>query len=205
MVAYSFNAAQYEPKYSGGGGLPLGPNKEPQKYKVIIINEEQMPTAKGDGGFLKLTMRCIEGPQTGVEQFDNLNLHNPNAKAVEIANKQLSAYCHVTQQFVLQDTAQLRNIPFIIEVRAQKNNPEYTEIGAIFDINGNEPGKGAAQVQPAPQAPVPPPVQPAQPGPAAWAPNPAPAAEAAPAAPAAQGWGGQPAAPAPANGGWGNK
>lgn len=185
MVAYNFNAQQYQPQYGGSGGFPYGPNGENVDYKVIIVNEEQRPTSKGDGGMLVFVLRSIEGPLSGREMEDRLNLHNPNPKAVEIANKQLSAYCHVTGQFVLQDTAQLRNIPFIITVGKQANS-EYSEIKGLKDINGNKPGAGAkagpATAAPPPQNPPPAQVQPQ----GGWAPP----------------QGGPPAQEQPQGGGW---
>jgi len=198
MVALNFNAQQYQPQYGGGGGLPAGPDGGPVRYKVVISNTEQKPTSKGDGGYLAFELTCIEGPQQGVKQSDNLNLWNPSQKAVEIANKQLSAYCHVTGKFVVNDSMELCNIPFQVEIRKQKNG-DYTEVSGVFDINGNEPGKSGAgaQVAPAP-APMPPAAQVA-PAQQQWAP---PAQEAAqqPQASPPQAWGApQPqAAPAPA-------
>lgn len=143
MVAYAFNAQQYEPKYGGGGGLPVG------KYKVRICDSRAEPTKDGQGGYLAFDLTPIEGPLVGQIQTDRLNLHNKSSVAVEIANKQLSAYCHVLGKFTFQDTRELHDIPFIAEIRPQKNDPNFTEVGAIWDINGNEPGKaGAGPVAP---------------------------------------------------------
>lgn len=190
MPAYNFNAQQFEPEY-GGGLAQFPPSK---KLKVVIIGSELKPTAKGNGGYLQFIMKCIEGPMMGREGFDNLNLNNINAKTVEIANKQLSAYCHVTGQYVIQATEQFYNIPFLVDVDWQKGNeptqekPEggYTQITAIYDVHGNAPGK-AGQARPA----------------AAVAPA-APPAGVAPAAPPANGWGppAPAATPAPVNNGW---
>lgn len=169
MVAYSFNAQQHQPQYGGGsGGLPAGPNGENVKYKVVIVNSAQQNVEKGGmvtGGYLAFDLVCIEGPQQNVKHTDRLNLHHVKPDVVEIANKQLSAYCHVLGKFQFADTAELHNIPFIVEVGLQKSDEArakgYTEIKAIYDINGNEPGKagGGAPVhqpqQPAiPQAPA---------------------------------------------------
>lgn len=202
MVALAFNAQQYQPQYSAGGGLPPG------RYKGIISDAEQKPTSKGDGGMLALTLKVIEGPLVGQTQIDNLNLWNKSAQAVEIANKQLSAYCHVTGQFVIADTMQLFNKPFQFEVRNQKTNPEYTEVCAVFDINGNEPGKAGAGpvVATAPQPAQPPPAQVAPASQPAWSPPvqgapvaqpqtawapPAQQQQAAPSPAQAPAWGGQ--------------
>lgn len=144
MVAYSFNAQQYEPQYGSSGGLPVG------KYKGIIEASDPKPTKDGSGNFLALTLKVIEGPQTGGTHVDRLNLFNQNPDTVRIANQQLSAYCHVTGVFQFQDTAQLHGIPFMFEIGPQKNG-EYTEVKKLFDVNGNEIGKAGAGPQAQPQ------------------------------------------------------
>ena len=141
MVAYSFNAHQYEPKYGGSGGLPAG------KYKVIISDTKQVPTRSGDGGYLAVELRVVEGPQQGGTHTDRLNLHNQNPETVRIANNQLSAYCHVIGKFQFNDTSELHNIPFMVEIGPQKNDPTYTEVKKLFDVNGNEPGKSGSGPQ----------------------------------------------------------
>lgn len=190
MPAYNFNSQQFDPQY-GGSGKMLPPCK---KTKVMIVDSRQEPTKDGRGGYLALDLRVVEGPLAGREQTDRLNLHNVNAQTVEIANKQLSAYCHVTGVYAFTATEQLHNIPFLIDVDWQKGNepsaekPEggYTHVTALYDVNGNPPGKAGQgrPSAPAPVAPVAPPpanVQPMAPQP--WQQNtqPAPAV--------ANGWG----------------
>lgn len=192
MPAYQFNAAQYEPSY-GGAAKMFQPCK---KAKVIIAESTMEPTKDGKGGFLAFLLRCVEGPMTGKEHTDRLNLHNQNPKTVEIANGQLSAYCHVLGRFAFQATEELHNIPFLVDVDWQKGNepsaekPEggFTQVTAVYDVNGNAPGK-AGQGKPVAAAPVAVPVA-------------APAV--APAAPLPAAWQQKDAAPAN-NGAWGNR
>lgn len=192
MVAYAFNAQQFEPRYGGSGGLPAG------KYPVIITDTKQVPTKNNDGGYLAVELRVTEGPMQGGTHTDRLNLHNTNPETVRIANQQLSAYCHVTGVFQFQDTAQLHNIPFMVEIGPQKTG-EYTEVKKLFDRNGNEPGKAGAGPQ----------TQQSQPGagapPAGFGPQ---GGGGAPNAGQGGGWGpqggGQPQGGAP-GGGWGGQ
>lgn len=146
MVAYAFNSQGIEPRYSGGGGLPVG------RHPVTITKTEAKPTKDNTGGFIEFTLTAFDGPNKGGVTSDRLNLHNTNPQAVEIANKQLAAYCAVTGVFHFQDTNELIGKPFVVEIAQQKGNANYTEVVAIFDMNGNEPGKqgqGAMTGQPA--------------------------------------------------------
>lgn len=141
MPEYAFNATQFDPQYSGGGGLPEG------KHPVIISASKLAPTKDNTGGMMVFTLTAIDGPAKGSTMDDRLNLHNKSPQAVEIANKQLAAYCAVIGVHSFQRTEELHDKPFIVEVAKQTSNPNFVEIRNIFDINGNEPGKSAGGAQ----------------------------------------------------------
>lgn len=196
----SFDATTVEPS-QGFDVHPVG------KFPATIINTSIEPTKDKTGGLFKVTF----GTQAG--RIDRrYNLWNQSPQAVEIARKELSALCHATGIFKLDfnnDAAVLRNAHCMIEVDHQRDKEgkptQYMEVKHIYDINGNEPGRGNSPA-PQPQQAQQPLQQQANGGwsqaaSAAAAPAPAPApAAAAPAwgnapnaAPAA------PAAPPPAN------
>jgi len=142
----TFDATQYDPT-QGGGQLPLG------RHPVVIETSEVKASKAGDSGYLQLNLRVTEGPAVGETGPMRFNLYHSNAKTVEIAHKQLSAVCHVTGVFALSDSAQLHNIPFVVEVGAQ-SDPKYTEVKRVYDMRGNEPhrqGTGAQQGAAQPQ------------------------------------------------------
>lgn len=138
MVAYSFNAQGIEARYGGSGGLPAG------KHPVTITKTEAKPTKDNTGGYIEFTLTAFDGPAKGGSMADRLNVHNTSQEAVRIANQQMAAYCAVTGVFHFQNTDELIGKPFVIEVAPQKNDPRYMEIVALFDMNGNEPGKAGA-------------------------------------------------------------
>lgn len=141
MPAFQFDSSGIDPQYGGSGSqLPLG------KHPVVIVGSNLKPTRNNDGGYLELTLEAIDGPSKGVQHSDRLNLHNKSAQAVEIANKQLSAYCHVTGVLRFQSTEELHNKPFVVEIGPEPDdrNPNRTGIKKLFDINGNEPGHAGA-------------------------------------------------------------
>lgn len=148
QLIQAFNAQQYDPT-QGGGSLPVG------RHPVIIESSEVKANKANDGGYLQLNVKLIDGPQTGTTGAYRLNLYHSNPQTAEIAHRQLSAICHVIGVFNVQDSQQLHNIPFIVEVGLQKGEEAaqkgYTEVKKVFDINGNEPGKagqGAPAAQP---------------------------------------------------------
>ena len=151
QLIQAFNAQQYDPT-QGGGSLPVG------RHPVIIESSEVKANKANDGGYLQLNLKLIDGPQMGTTGAYRLNLYHSNPQTAEIAHRQLSAICHVIGVFKVQDSQQLHNIPFIVEVGLQKGEEAaqkgYTEVKKVFDINGNEPGKagqGAPAAQPAQQ------------------------------------------------------
>lgn len=148
QLIQAFNAQQYDPT-QGGGNLPVG------RHPSIIESSEVKANKANDGGYLQLNVKLIDGPQTGTTGAYRLNLYHSNPQTAEIAHRQLSAICHCVGVFNVQDSSQLHNIPFIIEVGLQKGEEAaqkgYTEVKKVFDINGNEPGKagqGAPAAQP---------------------------------------------------------
>jgi hypothetical protein len=167
-----FNAHEVEPAGTGGGQLPVS---DKVGHLVVIVGSEIVPTKANDGGMLKLDLEIVEGPFRGDTGPYRLNLYNPNETAARIAQQQLSALCHVTGVFNVQDSAQLHNIPFRAIVALQKgDNPNgYTEIKGVLDAAGNQPGK-AGQAAPAQAAQPAPAGAPAVASPA-WSQQPAPA------------------------------
>lgn len=138
QLAKRFDSSQHDPSQSAGQ-LPVG------KHPVIISESEVMAAKDVESGLLELTLQIIDGPSKGQTGPYRLNLYNKSAKAAEIAHKQMSAICHVTGVYVVDDSRQLHNIPFIIEVGLQRDAEAaakgYTEVKRVYDINGNEPGK----------------------------------------------------------------
>lgn len=152
-------------------------------YPVLLIEEEQLAvTGKPQSWRLALKLQIIDGAFKGRTLLHNLNLGNDNPKAVEIAQKELSAICHCTGVFVLSaatgGTAALKGKPF--QVRAVVSGA-YNEIKGFKDAQGNDPGKsGAGQ---AAHAPAPAAGWPAAAAPGGWPAGTPDAAAAAPSIP----------------------
>jgi hypothetical protein len=153
-------------------------------YPLEITKDEVVPV-KDDpsSAMLVLTLTCIDGPFRGKTHPYRLNIFNANTEAQRIAYQQLSALCHATGRIQISDTSQLVGARFIATIGPQKNNPQYSEVKRVKDMQGNEPGKksnsGPATAAPAPSYTAGP--QAAAPAYAQPGPAPTPAAPAAPA------------------------
>lgn len=100
-------SANYEP-------LPAG------KYLAVIIESEMKPTKAGTGEFLQMTFQVLDGPHKGRFVWARLNLDNPNATAVQIAQADLAAICRAVGVLTPKDSTDLHNLPLTITVRCKK-------------------------------------------------------------------------------------
>lgn len=209
---------QFDPRTIDPAQFPSVPLGD---YRCVISDSEIKANSANDGGYIDMSIKIIEGQFANIIVSDKLNIFNKSDIAVKIAEKRLSAYCHVTGnvQGPLQNTGQLHNIPFIATIGPQKGNENYTSVLVVKDANGQLPGKSAANpvaaAVPTNTAPVqqqfaPPAAQPAaQP---AWGPPatfvppvataPAAAAPWQQTAPAANPYAAPASAPPPANAPW---
>lgn len=153
-------------------------------YNARIINSEAKPTKDNESGYLLMELEIIDGDHKGRKVFDRLNLWNKSTQATEIAHRQLSAYCHATGVFILQDSVQLHGIPLKIKlsVRTQDGYDPSNDVKAVKHIQDNvptaQPAPFAAPAQPSmPAAPFGQnPALPPMPGPSGFAPQQAPVA-----------------------------
>ena len=92
-------------------------------YNTKIVASEAKPTKDNESGYLQLELEVLDGEYKGRKLFDRLNLWNKSVQASEIAQRQLSAYCHATGVLVLQDSVQLHGIPIKVKVNVRTSTP----------------------------------------------------------------------------------
>ena len=90
------------------------------KYLAMITDSEMKPTKSGSGSYLQLTFQILEGEYKGRFVWARLNLDNPNATAVQIAQAELSAICRAVGVMTPSDSVQLHNLPLVISVKCKK-------------------------------------------------------------------------------------
>jgi hypothetical protein len=214
MGLQDFDARSVQPQQpSGMGSHPCG------MFDFQIGNTYLQPSENN-----KHLMLHIEFTSPAGRHMERFIVDGESAKAIEIANKQISAICHATNVFRLtypkhpdgtpifdQAARELRGARGRMEIGFQKGHeptaekPEggYVEIKKYYDVAGNEPGKSGAAPQPAQAAQQPAPMQQQPPMTAqqgGWG-QPAQAAPQSNAAPTQSGW--QPGPSPAANPPWG--
>jgi len=150
MAAFDedFDANTVKPN-EGFAPLPVG------TYQVVITDSEEKPNKKGTGTYHQFTIQVIEGEYEGRRVWARLNLNNPNQQAVDIARGDLSAICRAVKVMKPKDSADLHNLPFLIELGMEKNK----ETGELSNkIKKYMPLDGATAAKaPTPAAPSTPP------------------------------------------------
>jgi hypothetical protein len=110
-----FDANQIEPT-SDFEAIPAG------KYTAMITESELKPTKSGAGDYLQLTFEILEGPYKGRIIWSRLNLNNPNATTVQIAQRELSSICRAVGVMTPGDSVELHNLPLEITVKCKKRD-----------------------------------------------------------------------------------
>lgn len=90
-------------------------------YPAMIVDSDVKPTKARTGHFAELVFEVTEGKYKGRKVWARLNLDNPNAKAVEIAQRELSAICHAVGKLQIQDTQELHFKPMVIRVDIEES------------------------------------------------------------------------------------
>lgn len=126
MARLNFNAAEVDPAQSFDA-IPAG-------WQTAQITDSSMhPTKAGDGEYLKLEFTILGGDYDGRKVWTNLNLENPNPKAVEIAYQKLSAIAHAVGVLQVEDSSELHHKPLDIDISVRQATSEYA---ASNDIKG---------------------------------------------------------------------
>jgi len=96
-------------------------------YIAEIFKTEMKTTNAGDGEYLSLTFKVLEGGFKDRLVYTNLNLINPNPVAVNIAVGSLDKICKALgkDRKKLDDSDELLHIPLIITVTRRPDDDAY--------------------------------------------------------------------------------
>jgi len=135
-----FNAANVEPAIDFDP-IPAG------KYLAVITASEMKPTKTGNGTFLELTFQVLEGQYKNRMLWSRLNLDNPNAQAVQIAQAELSAICRAVGVITPKDSIELHNLPLLVTVKVKKREDTGDLVNEIKAYAKKEATTGQPQQQ----------------------------------------------------------
>lgn len=123
-------------------------NVEPQSFDVLpagwypaqITASEMCQTKAGNGQYLKLEFTVIGDKFAGRKVWTNLNIDNPNPKAVEIAYQNLASICDaINHNGNVKDSQELHGKPMQIKL-VERNEPTFgpsNEIKGYSKLDGS--------------------------------------------------------------------
>ena len=116
MAQLQFNAAEVDT--TSRDAIPSG------TYEAVVTESETRATKSGTGMGINLTFEILsEGPAKGRKVFAWINFENANVKAQQIGREELASLCKAVGVVNLTDTAQLHNLPLMITVGIDRNDP----------------------------------------------------------------------------------
>lgn len=136
-----FNADEHEPGGNNFEPMPKG------WYTAMITESESKGTKAGDGTYLSLTFEIEDEAYKGRKVWANLNLDNPNPKAVEIAQRNLADICRAVGVMQPRESEELHYKPLgIYLVQKEFNGETKNEVKGFRALKG-------APASPPPSAP----------------------------------------------------
>jgi hypothetical protein len=117
----------FDTEFNTNPQAPQRAELSPGRYICELVGEVTKPTKRGDGEYLELTWQ-VHQPRhgAGAKIIDRLNLKNPTAKAVAIANETLTSICNAGQ--IARPRASAELIGVFVEILVE--NEEYN--GKIY-------------------------------------------------------------------------
>lgn len=109
------------------------------EYIGKITESEQAQTKSKNGHFLKLTFQITQGEFKERKLWSNLNLDNPSAKAVEIANRELATIMKACGKVAVEESEDLHGIEMtlkVVEKAKTANYPASNEIKNYSPLSG---------------------------------------------------------------------
>ena len=141
MAQLNFNAAEVDT--TSRDAIPSG------SYEAVVTDSEMRATKNGLGMGINLTFEIIsEGPAKGRKVFVWINYEHPKVEAQRIGREELASLCKAVGVTDLKDTVQLHNLPLLITVGLDKNDPTRNVVKA-YKPKAAQPAQAA---QKSPQA-----------------------------------------------------
>ena len=116
MAQLNFNAAEIDT--TSRDAIPSG------TYEAVVTDSEMKATKNGLGMGINLTFEILsDGPAKGRKVFVWINYEHPKAEAQRIGREELASLCKAVGVDNLTDTNQLHNLPLMVTVGVDRNDP----------------------------------------------------------------------------------
>ena len=141
MAQLNFNAAEIDT--TSRDAIPSG------TYEAVVTDSEMRPTKNGQGVGINLTFEILsDGPAKGRKVFVWINYEHPKVEAQRIGREELASLCKAVGVVNLTDTAQLHDLPLLIAVGIDRNDPTRNVVKSYKA----KPAPAAQTAQKSPQA-----------------------------------------------------
>ena len=99
---------------------------EPGWYEAEIVKTEYKANSKQTGHYLNAQFKILAPEKAaGRVVFELMNLDNPNATAVEIAQRTLAQICEACDIETVEDSVDLHEIPMGIKLKIRPGDANY--------------------------------------------------------------------------------
>ena len=116
MAQLNFNASEIDT--TSRDAIPSG------TYEAVVTDSEMKATKNGLGMGINLTFEILsDGPAKGRKVFVWINYEHPKAEAQRIGREELASLCKAVGVDNLTDTNQLHNLPLMVTVGVDRNDP----------------------------------------------------------------------------------
>ena len=130
MAQLNFNAAEIDT--TSRDAIPSG------TYEAVVTDSEMRATKSGTGMGINLTFEILsDGPAKGRKVFAWINYENQRAEAQRIGREELASLCKAVGVTNLTDTVQLHNLPLLITVGVDRNDPTRNVVKKYAAKSGN--------------------------------------------------------------------
>ena len=146
MAQFAFQVNQQALEDQRGNYEPI-----PAGWYTVIVDESEVRTNKaGNGQYIWMSFRVIDGEFNGRKVFTRFNVVNPNPQAQEIGHRELSRLTAAVGLQGFNDTQELHGKPLQVKVKVRKDlsgrYPDDNEVSAFRSV---AEAQGAAPAAPA--------------------------------------------------------
>lgn len=104
---------------------------QPGTYEAVITESETRPCRNGQGLGINLTFEILSDPMKGRKVWNWINYLHPKPETQRIGQEELARLCKALGIARLGDTTEMHNIPLMITVGLDKDDPSRNVIKKV--------------------------------------------------------------------------